>query len=101
MIYTVEQWEKDNNFNATPGQEIEVEIYEQMLEVLPPLSLPRAEYPVTVSNGFMVSEPYAHANVNGHYRAFYSAFGRNGGRCYYLGYYSTKGDKLPEDQRGY
>lgn len=102
MIYTREQWARDNSFGAAPGQEIDPEIYEDMFEVLPPLRLPRgAEFPVQVAAGFMVSEPYTHAEVNGRWKAFYSAFGRNGDKCYYLGYYSAAGDKLPKNRKGY
>lgn len=39
-IYTMQQWEKDREFKAEPGQEIAPEIYDEMLNVLPPRSLP-------------------------------------------------------------
>lgn len=99
MIYTVEQWEKDNSLKAKPGQQIAAEIYESLFDCLPPRRLPRAEFPVAVRMGFMFGEPYAHAEVNGRYLAFYAAFGRNGDACYFLGFYSVTGDKLPEGER--
>lgn len=41
-IYTNEQWESDNSFKVVPGQEITEQIYDDMLNCLPPKSLPRS-----------------------------------------------------------
>lgn len=36
-VYTKEQWHKDGSFNAFPGQEVSREVYDEMLDVLPPV----------------------------------------------------------------
>lgn len=57
--YTVMQWELDGDFSAVPGQEIAPEIYDDLLNVVPPLSLPRdaaqkslRDYGLPVDAGF-------------------------------------------------
>ena len=96
-IYTYNQWGADHTFKAERGQEIESIIYFHMMECLPPLNLPLAGvYPVTVTSGFMVSEPYTHVVVDGRCRAFYNAYGRCGDHYYYLGHYSRCGHCLEE-----
>lgn len=82
-MYTMNDWGRDGSFNAIAGQEIEDEIYSRMLNVLPPLSLPRHPRTEGYSAGFLVSEPVC-SDPAGH-GMLYSAYGRKDGRCYYIG----------------
>lgn len=97
-IYTMAQWERDGTFKAEKAQPISSDVYETFYNQLPPQHLPRATFPVSISAGFMTTEPYIHAESSGKYRAFYMAFGRNGENCFYLGLYATNGDAY-EDAR--
>ena len=81
-VYDGYQWHLDRNFSAKPGQEITREIYDSMFDCLPPHSLPRLPETQGYTAGFLMGEPYDH--VNG--KAVYSAFGRRGDRCFFLGY---------------
>lgn len=92
-IYTMQQWKQDGTFSADPGQEISAEVYEQMLNTLPPEDLPRdkarqalQDYNIPVHAGFLMGEPHS-SNSNG--ELLYMAFGRNnygkGDRYFYLG----------------
>ena len=65
-IYTMEQWAKDRTFKAEPGQRISEEVYNEMLNCMPPLNLPRsrAHYALEALNvpvhaGFMMGEPHS------------------------------------------
>ena len=91
-IYTVQQWKKDREFKAEPGQEIAPEIYDEMLNVLPPRSLPTETarralrvFNIPVHAGFLMGEPHS-CNKDGQ---LYLAFGMNdygkGKHYYYLG----------------
>lgn len=80
--YTREQWEQDENFSAVAGQEIDEEIYDQMLNVLPPLNLPHCERTKGYSAGFMVGEQDCSDHTG---RGYYSAFGKRDGKYYYIG----------------
>ena len=92
-VYTMEQWLKDREFKAEPGQEISADVYDEMLNVMPPEDLPAAKarqaleaYGVPVHAGFLMGEPHS-AGPDG--RQQYLAFGSNnyghGARYYYLG----------------
>ena len=87
-VYTMEQWKQDRDFKAQPGQEISRGVYEEMLCVMPPLSLPQnkarqalRDYHVPVHAGFLMGEPVG-CNL-------FHAFGSNdygkGKHYYYLG----------------
>lgn len=91
-VYTMEQWKADREFKAVPGQEIEAAIYDEMLNVLPPKTLPAEkaqqalrDYNVPVHAGFLMGEPHS-SDKHGQY---YLAFGMNdygkGKHYYYLG----------------
>jgi len=88
--YTMKDWEKDNIFNANPGQEVDYEIYEEMYNVLPPMHLAtsnrdkaKENYGLNIVSGFLVSEPYGY-NEHG---STYSAFGKTeDNKYYFLGY---------------
>ena len=91
-IYTKESWELDGSFSADVGQEISEEIYNDMLNCMPPYSLPRAkaEYALStlkipVHAGFLMGEPHS-CDKGGQ---LYLAFGMNdygkGKHYYYLG----------------
>ena len=86
--YTREDWERDHDFNAVPGQEIDAEIYEEMFEVLPPIRLPRNERTEGFTCGFMVSEPVT-ADPTAD-RMLYRAYGKRGGKYYYIGLLPTR-----------
>lgn len=80
-VYTMEQWTQDRTFKAEPGQEVEAAIYEQMLNCMPPKSLPRGKalyalesLNVPVHAGFLMGEPHS-SNANG--EQLYLAFGMN------------------------
>ena len=97
-IYTMEDWERDRNFNAEIGQEIAPEIYERMFECMPPLRLTNRKptnADLGIVSGFRMSEPYAHADspTDGKWTAFYMAFGKTtDGRCYFLGHQNKYGE---------
>ena len=91
-IYTNEQWESDNSFKAVPGQEITEQIYDDMLNCVPPKSLPRStaakvmqEHEIYINAGFLMGEPHS----TGKEGLLYLAFGMNGHgnekHFYYLG----------------
>lgn len=84
LIYTRFDWRNDRTFKAAPGQEIEEEIYEQMLNCMPPHRLPRNEITADYIGGFLVGEPYDFDPETGHTR--YAAFGRRDGKFYFIGY---------------
>lgn len=77
-VYTREQWAADITFSAEPGQEITEEIYSEMLNVMPPQRLKKAH---GCTAGFRTTEPYCHKNG----KPLYMAFGKRGGKYYYLG----------------
>ena len=88
-IYTMNKWAEDRSFNAKPGQEITAEVYEEMLNVMPPKSLPeeikkqeRQKFHLKIHAGFLMGET-AGSNKNG---LLYHAFGmniRNNKKYYY------------------
>ena len=91
-LYTMEQWHKDRTFQAVPGQEITADIYENMLNCMPPRKLPQEKaqealqaYNIPVHVGFLMGEPHS-SYKHGQY---YLAFGMNdygkGKHYYYLG----------------
>lgn len=80
-IYTKADWHNDHNFSAKPGQEIEYEIYDEMLNVLPPERMPMRDETAGYI-GFCVGEP-ASTDERGAFT--YSTFGRRNGKYYYLG----------------
>ena len=92
FIYTKESWELDGSFSAEAGQEISAEVYNDMLNCMPPLSLPRATaehalsvLKIPVHAGFLMGEPHSNDSAG----QLYLAFGMNdygkGKHYYYLG----------------
>lgn len=88
-VYTMTQWEKDRNFEAIPGGKIEEEIYEAMMNVLPPLELTKDNakflgdtYNVAILSGFLMGEPCSTDKIG---NLLYRAFGQDEEHCYYLG----------------
>lgn len=73
--YTKQQWENDREFKAGAGQQIEEEIYWDMLEALPPIYSRR--------NTFQVGEAHSH-DRNG--RPLYGTFTHHGDLFFFLGY---------------
>ena len=82
-IYTREDWQRDGSFKAVPGQEVAEEIYREMLDCMPPYSLPRIPATQGYCGGFLVGEPTDYDPETSKLR--YMAFAQRGGRCYYLG----------------
>lgn len=81
MLYTMEQWTNDRTFNAKEGQEVSEDVYNEMLNCMPPETLPRAraEYALSVLNipvhaGFLMGEPHSCDDKG---RQLYLAFGMN------------------------
>ena len=92
-IYNKESWRNDRTFNAQPGQEIAEEIYFEMMDCMPPETLPRdkarqalQDYGIAVRAGFLMGEPHS---TGKHGEDYYMAFGMNsygkGKHYYYLG----------------
>ena len=92
-IYTMQEWENDRKFRAVPGQEITAEVYDHMLNAMPPKSIPQEkarqaleEYQIPVHAGFLMGEPHS-TDRDG--KQLYLAFGMNdygkGKHYYYLG----------------
>ena len=79
-MYTREDWAKDGSFSARRGQEISPEVYEEMRNGVPPLSLPRSLRKIGFS-GFLMGEPYD-CNERG---PVYMAFVRANGHFFYHG----------------
>lgn len=81
-VYTRADWQRDRVFSAQPGQLISEEIYNDMLNCMPPYHLPE-ETRGMVSAGFLMGEPAA-SDQRG---ALYHAFGCKSGKYIYLGLY--------------
>lgn len=76
-VYTKEQWKQDGSFNAQEGQEVSEEVYNEMLNGMPPESLPRnkarqalRDYDIPVQYGFLMGEPHSHDKDGALYLAF-------------------------------
>lgn len=91
-IYTLNRWTEDGSFSAVPGQEIAADVYGQMLDCMPPYSIPGEkaqqalrDYGIPVHAGFLMGEPHSNDSRG----PLYMAFGMNdygkGKRYYYLG----------------
>lgn len=67
--------------DVPPFTEVSEEVYNDMLNVLPPIYLPASPY-----SGFQTGEPYDHAeDENGKWRARYMTFVHVGTRFFYTG----------------
>lgn len=42
-VYTMEKWQQDRSFSAEPGQEVTEDVYNEMLNCMPPKTLPRGK----------------------------------------------------------
>lgn len=86
-IYDKEKWGSDSTFSATPGQEITEDVYNEMLNCMPPkyLSAEAQEKAhdkgLCIFAGFMMGEPHS-CDKQG---TLYLAFGMSSGKYYYLG----------------
>ena len=83
-VYNGYMWHLDGSFAARPGQEVTPEIYNHMLDCLPPISLPRTPETAGYSAGFLAGEPYDCDPETG--RTRYAAFAKRNGHCFFLGY---------------
>lgn len=79
--YTRADWERSGTFNARPGQSITADVYDEMLNCMPPYSLPRDLRRDGHTKGFLMGEPSS-SDAHG---LLYMAFVRHGLRCYYYG----------------
>ena len=91
-LYTMEQWTADGTFNAEPGQEITADVYEAMLNCMPPGKLPREkarqalrDYGIPVHAGFLMGEPHSSDKRGQYYLAFGMYDYGKGKHYYYLG----------------
>lgn len=96
MLYTMEQWTQDRSFKAEVGQEVSEEVYNEMLNAMPPKTLPRlkARYALSalkipVHAGFLMGEPHSCDKDGQLYLAFgmndYGSGTRKEPHYYYLG----------------
>ena len=78
------KWEDmpENGWDGVPeGTEVSEEIYNNMLNLLPPINLRRSPY-----CGFQVSEPDSHCeDENGKWRSKHATFVNIGEKYYYAG----------------
>lgn len=92
-VYSMQDWKTDRDFKAEPGQEITEDVYNEMLNCMPPQAIPQGkarqalrEYNVPVHAGFLMGEPHS-TDTDG--TPLYRAFGMNdygkGKHYYYLG----------------
>lgn len=79
--YTRADWERSGTFNARPGQSITSDVYDEMLNCMPPYSLPRDLRRDGHTKGFLMSEPYS-SDAHG---LLYMAFVRHGLQHFYYG----------------
>lgn len=80
-IYTMKDWKAAGSFNAEPGQEIEADVYNEMLNCMPPKTIPSKTarialevYKIPVHAGFLMGEPHS-TDKDG--LELYLAFGMN------------------------
>lgn len=91
MIYTREQWANDRTFNASPGQEIEEDIYNYMFNCMPIIDLTKeaitkaSEYGLNIAYGFLMGEPHDCDKDGMTYLAFGKVRNNDETRYYYLG----------------
>lgn len=82
-MITKADWKGSFTDCAKRGDEISEEIYYEMLNVMPPISLKGGQ---NVDCGFQVGEPDDHReDENGNWRARYMTFAKKDGKCYYYG----------------
>lgn len=75
-IYTMDDWKRDGTFKAAEGQEVDVEVVEQMRDCVPPLNW---------GGGLLqVGEAYGHDRTTG--TALYTTFEMIGGKWIFRGY---------------
>lgn len=79
-MYTHEDWERDGTFKAYPGQPITADLYNDMMNCMPPYKLPRGMRH-DGHKGFLMGEPTS-SDAQG---LLYMAFVREGLRHYYYG----------------
>lgn len=98
-IYTAEQWDRDEALAAFPGQEIDAEIYESLLDVVPPLSLPwvamnigQDVYNICAQWGFLMGEAASTTEAGPVYRAFGRRSTDGEKHYYYLGLFPAERD---------
>ena len=97
-IYTSEQWGNDGTFSAEVGQEVSEEVYFQMFNAMPPLRLPKE---CGYLSGFRMGEAYTNeqSEKTGELLAHFEAFGKRGGKYYFLGRLNKYGEMCSSDKR--
>lgn len=87
-VYTMTDWKRDCGFKAKAGQEITEEIYNEMLNTMPPLKIPQAgreiaeKCGIIPAAGFLMGEPYEFGAAGTLYRMFVKD---PAGKFYYAG----------------
>ncbi len=98
-IYTKEDWALDRTFSAEIGQEVTEEIYDEMFDCMPPITLAAGtalNARLGIVAGFRVGESYIHAKCikTVEFLPFNAAFGRTADRkhFYFLGNQNKYGE---------
>ena len=82
-VYTRADWENDGEFSAAPGQKVALEVYDAMLDCMPPFRLPRCRRTQGIFAGFLMGEPHCFDPKTG--KQLYLAFGSNRRDYYFIG----------------
>ena len=87
-VYTMKHWKADRTFNAQTGQEVSEDVYNAMLNCMPPKSLPRdfaTSQSTPVGAGFLMGEPHSSSLRGELYLAFGTKTQKGKAHYYYLG----------------
>jgi hypothetical protein len=99
-VYTMEQWDKDGTIAAEVMQEIEEDIYNQMLNAMPPIYLQPMMFfgsqgLAMIKQCIAMGEAYTHEyDRQGRLCAYFMAFGVCNGKYYYLGLRNGGGELM-------
>lgn len=93
-VYTMEQWQRDGEFSADAGQEIEPDIYFRMRNVLPPRTPGKRimreggnACGIRIESGYLMGEPITSGNAGMLYRLFLM---NDKGRTFYAGLFPVE-----------
>lgn len=89
--YTLEAWKRSGTFAAVPGQEITLDVYEEMRGTVPPKPIDRQDLERwNAGSGFCMGKPYT-TGPNG--QPLFLAFIRKEGKAYFIGLAHTSQDE--------
>ena len=86
-IYGIKEWTDDGEFSAAPGQQVTEEVYDAMLNGVPPKIFSEeamekaSELGLCIFAGFLMGEP----DSGDEHGSKYLAFGMSNDRYYYVG----------------